>query len=130
MPRISRLSRSQVQPELVPLYDQFLRERGNVPYFFRTFAHRPEIMQTMFAHMNAVLRTGTLPTKLKELAVVRTSQFERHRLLSGQSHGHQPAPRDDGRTARRPPALAGERALHADRESRDRSRRTHHASLA
>ena len=75
MPRISRLARSEVQPELVPLYDQFLRERGNVPYFFRTFAHRPEIMETMFAHMNAVLRTGTLPTKLKELAVVRTSQL-------------------------------------------------------
>lgn len=77
MPRISRLSRSEVQPELIPLYDQFLRERGNVPYFFRTFAHRPEIMETMFAHMNAVLRTGTLPTRLKELAVVRTSQLNR-----------------------------------------------------
>lgn len=74
-PRISRLSRSEVQPELVPLYDQFLRDRGNVPYFFRTFAHRPEIMQTMFAHMRAVLSTGTLSTRLKELVVVRTSQL-------------------------------------------------------
>jgi uncharacterized peroxidase-related enzyme len=75
MPRISRLNRSEVSPELRGIYDRFLRDRGNVPYFFRTVAHRPEIMQTMAAHMNAVLTTGTLPTKLKELVVVRTSQL-------------------------------------------------------
>jgi uncharacterized peroxidase-related enzyme len=75
MPRLSRLTRSEVDPSLVPVYDRFLAERGNVPYFFRTVAHRPEIMQTMAAHMKAVLSTGTLSTKLKELVVVRTSQM-------------------------------------------------------
>jgi uncharacterized peroxidase-related enzyme len=75
MPRISRLNRSEVSPELRVIYDRFLHDRGNVPYFFRTVAHRPEIMQTMAAYMNAVLTTGTLPTKLKELVVVRTSQL-------------------------------------------------------
>ena len=75
MPRISRLSRSEVAPELRDVYDQFLRDRGNVPYFFRTLAHRPEIFRTATAHMHAVLQTGTLPTRLKELAVVRTSQL-------------------------------------------------------
>ncbi len=75
MPRISRLNRSEVSPELRGIYDRFLHDRGNVPYFFRTVAHRPEIMQTMAAHMNAVLNTGTLPTRLKELVVVRTSQL-------------------------------------------------------
>lgn len=75
MPRISRLERRQVAPELREVYDRFLRERGNVPYFFRTLAHRPEIFRTATAHMQAVLNTGTLPTKLKELVVVRTSQL-------------------------------------------------------
>jgi len=75
MPRISRLTRSEVEPQLQSVYDRFLRDRGNVPYFFRTVAHRPEIMTTMEAHMKAVLSTGTLPTKLKELVVVRTSQL-------------------------------------------------------
>ncbi len=75
MPRITRLNRSEVSPELRESYDKFLRERGNVPYFFRTLAHRPEIFQTVTAHMHAVLNTGTLPTKLKELVVVRTSQL-------------------------------------------------------
>ena len=74
-PRITRLSRSEVAAELQGVYDQFLRDRGNVPYFFRTLAHRPEIFRTATAHMEAVLKTGTLPTKLKELVVVRTSQL-------------------------------------------------------
>src|SRR5471030_816780 len=75
MPRISRINRSEVAPELREVYDKFLRDRGNVPYFFRTLAHRPEIFRTASAHMHAVLQTGTLPTRLKELAVVRTSQL-------------------------------------------------------
>src|ERR1700722_13552383 len=75
MPRISRLSRSEVAPELRGVYDQFLRDGGNVPYFFRTLAHRPEIFRTATAHMHAVLQTGTLPTRLKELGVVRPSQL-------------------------------------------------------
>jgi uncharacterized peroxidase-related enzyme len=75
MPRISRLNRSEVAPELRDVYDKFLQDRGNVPYFFRTLAHRPQIMTSAAAHMNAVLNTGTLPTRLKELLVVRTSQM-------------------------------------------------------
>jgi uncharacterized peroxidase-related enzyme len=41
---------------------------------FRAMAHRPEIFSTMQAHFAAVLSTGTVPTKLKELIIVRTSQ--------------------------------------------------------
>jgi uncharacterized peroxidase-related enzyme len=75
MPRISRLNRSEVDPELRGIYDRYLQQRGNVPYFFRTVAHRPQIFETMIAHMEAVLSTGTLSTKLKELVIVRTSQL-------------------------------------------------------
>ena len=74
-PRISRLERKDVAASIVNVFDESLRERGNVPYFFRTLAHRPEIMQTAWAHMQAVLTTGTLPRALKELAVIRTSQI-------------------------------------------------------
>jgi len=77
MPRISRLSRSQVRPSSVAIYDRTLRDRGNVPNMFRTMAHRPEIFETIIAHMDAVLNTGTLPKALKELVIVRTSQVNR-----------------------------------------------------
>lgn len=74
MSRISRLERSQVTPEMAALYDQAYQLRGNVPNMFRAMAHRPEIFMTMMAHFGAVLNSGTLPLKLKELVIVRTSQ--------------------------------------------------------
>jgi alkylhydroperoxidase family enzyme len=77
MPRISRLEKDQVDPETSGIYDTYLKERGNVPNMFRTVAHRPEIFRTMIAHFRAVMNTGTLSAKLKELVVVRTSQINR-----------------------------------------------------
>jgi uncharacterized peroxidase-related enzyme len=75
MPRISRLDRSQVSGGAIEIYDRVLRERGNVPNMFRTMAHRPEIFESIIGHMEAVLKTGTLSTALKELVIVRTSQL-------------------------------------------------------
>ena len=74
MSRISRLDRSQVAPDLATLFDKIFAQRGNVPNMFRVMAHRPEIFSTMMAHFAAVLNTGTVSTKLKELIIVRTSQ--------------------------------------------------------
>ena len=77
MSRISRLERNQVNAETAALYDKAFAQRGNVPNMFRVMAHRPEIFATMQAHFGAVLNTGTLPTKLKELIILRTSQVNR-----------------------------------------------------
>lgn len=74
MSRISRLDRNEVPPDLAALYDKAFAQRGNVPNMFRVMAHRPEIFATMQAHFGAVLNTGSVPTKLKELIIVRTSQ--------------------------------------------------------
>jgi uncharacterized peroxidase-related enzyme len=74
MSRISRLDRSEVTPAMAALYDKAFAQRGNVPNMFRVMAHRPEIFATMQAHFGAVLNTGTVSTKLKELLIVRTSQ--------------------------------------------------------
>ena len=73
--RVTRLDRNEVGPDLATLYDKIFAQRGNVPNMFRTMAHRPEIFSTMMAHFGAVLNTGTVPTKLKELIIVRTSQI-------------------------------------------------------
>ncbi len=75
MPKISRLERDQVPPETGAIYDRYMQQRGNVPNMFRTVAHRAEIFQTMIAHFEAILNTGTLSTKLKELVIIRTSQL-------------------------------------------------------
>jgi uncharacterized peroxidase-related enzyme len=77
MSRISRLKRDEVPSNAIAIYDRYLRDRGNVPNMFRTMAHRPEIFETIIAHMEAVLNTGTLSKALKELVIVRTSQLNR-----------------------------------------------------
>jgi uncharacterized peroxidase-related enzyme len=73
--RISRLDRTDVTPDIASLFDKAFAQRGNVPNMFRVMAHRPEIFSTMQAHFAAVLNTGTVPTRLKELIIVRTSQL-------------------------------------------------------
>ena len=76
-PRLSRVPRSEAPETVAAIYDRYMRTRGNVPNMFRTMAHRPEIFATMIAHFEAILTTGTLSTKLKELVIVRTSQLNR-----------------------------------------------------
>jgi alkylhydroperoxidase family enzyme len=75
--RISRLDRSTVDEKTAEIFDHFQKVRGNVPNMFRTMAHRPEIMRTMVAHFRAVMESGTVSQKLKELVIVRTSQINR-----------------------------------------------------
>ncbi|HZD32603.1 MAG TPA: carboxymuconolactone decarboxylase family protein [Candidatus Angelobacter sp.] len=77
MTRISRLEKDQVDADTRKIYDFYLQERGNVPKMFRTVAHRPEIFRTMIAHFRAVMNSGTVSAKLKELVIVRTSQLNR-----------------------------------------------------
>jgi hypothetical protein len=69
MSRISRLDRSEVAPEMASLYDKAFAQRGNVPNMLRVMAHRPEIFSTMQAHFAAVLNTGTVSTRLKEVSL-------------------------------------------------------------
>jgi len=60
-----------VRPQLEEIY----RQRGNVPNMFRTLAHRPVLLRTMLDHFHAVMQTGTVEVKLKELLAVRVSQI-------------------------------------------------------
>ena len=76
-PRLSRVPRAQATPAVAAIYDRYMRTRGNVPNMFRTMAHRPQIFETMIAHFEAILQSGTVPLRLKELVIVRTSQINR-----------------------------------------------------
>jgi hypothetical protein len=77
MPRLSRLERDMVDAQTAAIYEHLQHSRGNVPRMFKTMAHRPEIMRSAVAHWRAVLETGTVPLKLKQLMIVRTSQLNR-----------------------------------------------------
>ena len=75
--RITRLDKSQVDPATAEIYEHYIHERGKVPNMMRTMAHRPELLRTLTAHFRAVMETGTVPAKLKELVIVRTTQINR-----------------------------------------------------
>jgi uncharacterized peroxidase-related enzyme len=75
MPRIRAITYEHAEPVTREIYDRYQKERGNIPNMFRTVAYRPEILRTMIAHFRAVMETGTVGIKLKELVAVRTSQI-------------------------------------------------------
>lgn len=75
MPRLRPLHPNETSPEARQVLERFFEQRGNVPNMFRTFARRPEMMIAAANLMAAVLNTGTLPLRLKEMVIVRTSKL-------------------------------------------------------
>jgi uncharacterized peroxidase-related enzyme len=75
MPRIRAISYEKAEPAAREIFESYQRERGNIPTMFRTVAYRPEILRTMIAHFRAVMETGSVGIKLKELVAIRTSQI-------------------------------------------------------
>jgi len=75
MSRITRLTKDQVTAEVREKFEQIGTVRGNVPNMFRVYAHRPEILKTMMAHMDAVTNTGTVPVRTKELVATLVSRI-------------------------------------------------------
>jgi len=75
MSRIPTIAYEKAEPVAQEIFDHYKKERGNVPNMFRTVAYRPEILRTMIAHFRAIMETGTVGLKLKELVIVRTSQI-------------------------------------------------------
>lgn len=75
MSRLTRLTKDQVPPDVREMYTKVGEARGNVPNMFRVYAHRPEILKTMVAHMNAVTNSGTVAVKTKELVATLVSRI-------------------------------------------------------
>jgi len=73
--RLPRLSPDEATGGVKTLFDAFMKQRGNVPNLFRVAAHRPAIVETLFAHLQAVTGPGTVSTRLKELLAMRVSHL-------------------------------------------------------
>lgn len=75
MPRIAPVEPAEADGSNREIFEQFLKERGNIPNMMRTMGLRPEHMRTMVAHMRVVMRSGTVPAILKEFIAVRVSRL-------------------------------------------------------
>src|SRR6266487_5481573 len=73
MSRVSRVARAQVTGSAREVLDRKAAESGEVPGTYGVFAHRPWILTTMDAHFSAVMGSGTVPLKLKEMLALQTS---------------------------------------------------------
>jgi alkylhydroperoxidase family enzyme len=74
MSRLPALLPEQTDAPMRAVLEAFYAARGAVPNMFRTAAVRPEIAIACKQLMDAVINTGTLGVRLKELAIVRTSK--------------------------------------------------------
>jgi uncharacterized peroxidase-related enzyme len=89
-PRVRPLTPDEAAPEVRPIFETYLKERGNIPNMFRTVAVRPKHLETMIAHFRTVMGEGTVPALLKELLWVRVSHLNQcryclnsHTVLAG-----------------------------------------------
>jgi uncharacterized peroxidase-related enzyme len=82
MSRITRIPRSQAVGPVREAFEGKIAERGNIPNMYRVFAHRPWLLSTMDAHFAAVMGSGTVPLKLKEMLALQTSRENASRYCS------------------------------------------------
>jgi AhpD family alkylhydroperoxidase len=76
--RLPYLDRTQVGPEIQPVFDTLRAERGRVLNIYRLMAHHPGSLPPFLAWYPR-LREGPLDLKLRYLAYVRASQLNRCR---------------------------------------------------
>ena len=75
MARLTKLTKEEVPGEIRQKFQEIGAQRGNVPNMFRVYAHRPEILKTMMAHLNAVTNSGTVSVRTKELVATLVSRL-------------------------------------------------------
>ena len=75
MGRLPKLERDQVGQEIQAIYDTYTKERGHVPNAFKTFAYIPGYLTTMIAHYRAVMFTGSVPFRRKELIFLHVAKL-------------------------------------------------------
>ena len=73
MSRLSRVARSQLAGSALEVLERKLAGGGRLPGMYGVFAHRPWILTTMDAHFSAVMGSGTVPIKLKEMLALQAS---------------------------------------------------------
>lgn len=75
MGRLKRVEPEEADPEVRAIYEVYLKERGNVPNAFKTFARIPAYLTTMIAHYRQVMFEGEIPFRLKELVFLHVSRL-------------------------------------------------------
>ena len=74
-PRVRPRDPEEVAPQVRRIFENFQKERGNIPNMFRTVGILPKHLTTMIQHFSTVMSEGTVPVLLKELLSIRVSSL-------------------------------------------------------
>jgi alkylhydroperoxidase family enzyme len=74
-PRIAPVDAASATDGLAAGFARVTARMGRVSNLWRTFGNRPDLAAPLIAHWEAMLFSGTVPQRLKELAILRTSQI-------------------------------------------------------
>lgn len=72
MPHIPPLGDEQAPQAAQPLLEGLQQKLGMVPNFYRTLAHKPDVLDAVLKLNSAI--QDDLPDKLREMAYVKTSK--------------------------------------------------------
>lgn len=70
---IQPVEREGAPDEVRTLYEQIERSGVKVSRFYRLLGHRPEALRAVLALTSAVMGSGTVSSRLKNLAFIRAS---------------------------------------------------------
>ena len=74
-PVVSPISKENAAPSVKPIYDKFTHVFGHMPSFFGTMARVPEALEHFVPLYGAVIDKGSVQSKYKELAYLKTAQI-------------------------------------------------------
>lgn len=72
--RVLAVEEVEAQEELKNLYQEIKKNFGMVPNLFKTIAHRPDALKTLYPFVLTLSSDNSLPDKIKELAILSTSK--------------------------------------------------------
>ncbi len=75
MARIEPLPPEEMDDEARAVLAEVQEKREEMTRLLAALAHRPPLMKTLAAHIEAVFETGTVEPRLKEMLAVRVSQI-------------------------------------------------------
>ena len=70
---VAPLPKEKAAPELHATYDALAKNFGKMPEIFGLMAHRPDVLAKFLPLYSAIMDTGTVQQRYKELAYLKTS---------------------------------------------------------
>lgn len=58
-------------PDVRPLVEQIVAERGSVLHLYQMLLHSPEVARGWLSHLTGIRQRSTLPGKLREMVIMR-----------------------------------------------------------